>query len=311
MSLSGRVCQQCGASLAPSQESCGDCGKLFADSVQSSSPSLPENLPSPPLNFDNASSPKISLAKRNVKKALMVMGCVILFLLIGTGIFLTFSRSNTNASINTTNAITQSSALITPQPTPQALFSDDFSDNSNNWDVGNGSGYASSIANNILTMSESNHTIFRESLPSISYNDFLATITFTLTKADQNDSVGIYLRAASDHRQGYYIDINGDNTYDIIKISKSTNQNYQAKYLAEPAGSSSLQPIGHKNTLSVVMKGSSMVLIINNTVVQSLTDSDFTAGTIFLFVENGNTSSGVEASFDSIAIYPAPDQLPG
>jgi hypothetical protein len=59
------------------------------------------------------------------------------------------------------------------------------------------------------------------------------------------------------------------------------------------------------------MKGSSIVLLINDKVVDSITDSNYTSGQIALFAENGRTSSGVNAVFNNIAVYPAPDKLPG
>jgi len=61
----------------------------------------------------------------------------------------------------------------------------------------------------------------------------------------------------------------------------------------------------------VVMKGASIVLLINDKVVESIIDSGYTSGQIALFAENGRTSSGVSAIFNSIAVYPAPGKLPG
>lgn len=58
------------------------------------------------------------------------------------------------------------------------------------------------------------------------------------------------------------------------------------------------------------MKGVNIVLVINNTVVKSVRDGEFTSGEIMLFIENGNSSSGVVASFDAVAVYTAPEHLP-
>ncbi len=46
---------------------------------------------------------------------------------------------------------------------------------------------------------------------------------------------------------------------------------------------------------------------MNNTVVTTLTDSDYTRGQIALFVNNGETSDGVTAVFSSIVVYPLSD----
>src|SRR5439155_21692340 len=107
-------------------------------------------------------------------------------------------------------------------PTAQPLFSDNFADNSKGWSTGSGSGFSSIIANNLLSLSEANHKILDNPIPSgdspAIYSDFSVTTTFTISRADQNDSVGLYVRGDDDLKQGYFIDIFGDNSYDIVKV---------------------------------------------------------------------------------------------
>ncbi|GAC1643070.1 MAG: hypothetical protein NVS4B12_06940 [Ktedonobacteraceae bacterium] len=246
----------------------------------------------------------------NTERALL-LACVLVLILFFGGLLIFFRQQGDTKTTSTPAPRTFGALHLTPTPTLSALFFDNFSDNSQNWDVGSEARYGSAINNGMLTMMEANHKPFREPVPSnIAYDDFSVAVTMTLLTGDQNDSVGLYLRANGTTGQGYYIDIYGDNTYDIAKISVDAAQKIHASYLAEPQHTSVLHPEGQKNTVMVIMKGVSIVLLINNTVVKSVRDSEFSSGKIMLFVENGNSSNGVTASFDSIAVYTAPEHLP-
>ena len=196
-------------------------------------------------------------------------------------------------------------------PTATALFSDNFSDNSQNWDVGVEPKEGSTINNGTLTLMASNNQSFREPLPSnVTYDDASIATTITLLRGDQNDSVGLYFRANESTGQGYSIDIYGNDTFAISKVTVDAAQKTHSTYLAEPQYSSALHTKGQKNDVRVIMKGVNIVLVINDTVVKSVRDGEFTSGEIMLFVENGNSSTGVVASFDAVAVYAAPEHLP-
>ncbi len=246
----------------------------------------------------------------NKEKALLLACAFVLVLFLG-GVLL-FIRQHGDAKTTTGPARRTFGALqLVSSPTATPIFSDNFSDNSQNWDVGTEAKYGSTINNGTLTMTEANHKPFREPLPSNSvYDDASVAVTITLLQGDQNDSVGLYLRANGSTGQGYYVDIYGDDTYDIAKITVDAAQKVHAKYLAEPQHSSALHSKGQKNNVLVITKGATIVLLINDTVVKSVSDGEFASGKTMLFVENGNSSSGVMASFDAIAVYAAPEHLP-
>ena len=242
-----------------------------------------------------------------------ILGGILLVLVLACSglVYVAAKNINTVNTAPTPTATATQAPTAVPTPAVQALFSDNFADNSKNWDVGGATGYSSAISNNALTMKEANHKIFREPIPTnSSYSDFSIAMTFTLMKGDMNDSVGLFLRSATDGQQGYYVDVFGDDTYDILKIYPDANQQNQATYLAQPAPSSALHTEGQQNTMTVIMKGTNIVLLFNNTVVQSVTDNTFTGGPAFLFIENGKSSDGVIATFNTVAIYPPPAQLP-
>jgi len=244
------------------------------------------------------------------KRVLLLAALLICVLCLGS--LLLTARQQGNAKTSTTrNSETFDGILATAGTALPTLFSDNFSDNSQNWNVGNDAMHGSSVDDGTLTMMATNHKPFREPLPSDTvYDDFAVATSVTILQGDQNDSVGLYLRANGTTRQGYAIDINGDDTFDIAKNTVDANQKNHTTYLVKPQHASALHTKGQKNNLLVIMKGSNIVLLINNTVVKLVQDRDFTSGRIMLFVANGTSSSGVTASFDTIAVYTAPEHLP-
>jgi Domain of Unknown Function (DUF1080) len=210
----------------------------------------------------------------------------------------------------TTPAASATTNEVTPTPTP--LFSDDFVDNTKGWYISNVAGYTRMLMVSGLELTDTNHKSLIESLPTThSFDDFSLITTLTLEQGDKNDSVGIYLRGDSNLDHDYRINIFGDNTYSISKEYLDTNNAPQSLYLVPPTHLPQLKPLGAPNKVTVIMQGSIMQLLINDTYVNTLSDPDYTKGQIALFVTNGMTSQGVTAIFSSIEITPMPNQLPG
>lgn len=226
----------------------------------------------------------------------------------------TVAAVNTVATTTATTSTEISTETPTPavSPTPPPLFSDDFVDNSKGWATGDVSGYTRVVGNQMLLLTATNHKMLIESIPtSTTYSDFSLTITFKLIMADAQDSMGLYLRGDSNLDHDYRIDIFGNNTYSISKETLDSEDNSQTINLAGPVQNAHLAPERQTNTLTMIMKGSQLTLILNGTVVQTLTDTDYKQGQIALFVSHGPASAGVSAVFNSIEIDHAPDQLPG
>jgi hypothetical protein len=251
------------------------------------------------------------------KQLKLIVGLVVLllFILLSSGILFVARIADGkelthHASAGTTTA-TAPRATPTPSLTPQPLFFDNFLDNKHGWYTSDVSGYTRLIDNNVLTLSDTNHRVLTESLPtSTTFDDFSITATFTLLEADVHDSVGLYLRGDSNLDHDYRVDVFGDSSYALSKESLDVDHNPVITYLISPTRTSALKPLGQQNTLTVIMKGSDLTLLINNTMVNSLVDTDYTRGQIALFVNNSAVSHGVTAIFSSIVVYPVPDQLP-
>ena len=234
---------------------------------------------------------------------------VALLIIILGGIFLTLRLANKKAYTSTPPQKTSTPTQIpTMQGTVLPLFSDDFVDNSNGWSVANVAGYTRMLQEDALTLSDTSHSVLVESIPTRTlFTNFSLTTIFTFTQGDQNDSVGLYLRGDSNLDHDYRVDIFGNNTYAISKETLNASNTLEQTYLVQPIYTSLLKPIGLKNTLTVSMRGPTMIAQINGQTIHTLKDMDYTHGQIALFVSNGQTSHGVTAKFHNLVIYPLLD----
>ncbi len=233
---------------------------------------------------------------------------LLLVLVIASGSFM-YTQARGNEVRTTGNVIASPSATPvlsqTAQAVTQPLFYDDFADTSKGWYQGSVPGYTRVIANNSLTLADANHEIMPESLPSTEiFKDFKLTVTYTLIQAAVDDSVGLYVRGDSYLDHDYRVDIYPNKTYAISKEFLGTSKQQQVQYLVAPTPSGSLRPAGEPNTICVIMQGTQLVLELNGKIVSSVSDPDYSSGQIALFVQNSVTSGGVEAFFQSVAVYP-------
>lgn len=254
----------------------------------------------------NVNNHKVRLIGAVAFLLIMVISGTIFFYVQGKS-----SKTSSNSNVSPTVRKATPTPTLTARSTPQPLFFDDFTDRSKGWYLGSTSGYTRVIDNNTLILADSNHTILTESLPTgTSFNDFIVSVTFTILQANQDDSVGLYLRGDSNLDHDYRIDIYGNSTYAVSKEFLDATKSPQVRFLVNPTHASELKPAGRPNTMTVMMKGPELVLLVNGTIVNSVTDSDYTSGQIALFVQNSELSSEVEISFSSVVVYPAPDHLP-
>lgn len=258
------------------------------------------------------SNPEKRYKNRTVKTKLVVSIITLLLVVLASGVLIFFYEVGSGASQARKNATT---GLRTPISTGQSitkpLFTDDFSDVSNGWAVGSASGYTRIINDGTLTLANENHTTLTESLPTnLTFDDFSLTVTFSLLQATAGDSVGLYIRGDTNLDHDYRIDFYVDGSYTISKEYLDQQDLPQETLLQPSTFTSALRPTGASNTVTVMMKGSTMMLIINKRVVTTVIDDAYTSGQIALFVHNSLASNKVEADFSSAVVYPAPVVLP-
>lgn len=255
--------------------------------------------------------------QKNPHVGCLISTVLLLSLLVGGSLFF-LMRSGGNARGPDANQETPTpspTAIPTATPPPQSLFFDTFADNSHDWSITNdpgNSGYVREIANNELTLIDINpKTTLIESLPTTEvFGDCMITVDFTIASANPGDSVGVYVRGDSNLDHDYRVELNGNNTFDIAKEYLDFNQQPQSNYLDGPESSPAIHPLGQQNKLTVILKGTTIVLMINNTKVSTVTDNDYSSGQIALFARVGPTSSGVTATVHKVEVDPVTDHLP-
>src|SRR5260370_9222450 len=250
--------------------------------------------------------------------------CLLLLLIISAILFVpsikgTGKPSSRHPSSRSGQTATPDIAATTLTPTlsvtPTPLFFDDFIENSQDWalsGLNDTSGYLRTMVNNQLILSDTNHKILIESLPThTTFSDFSLSVTFTLLKGDENDCVGLYLRGDSNLDHDYRIDIFGNNRFAINKELLNPDKTARTQILAGPVASPLLIPKNQATQLTVMMKGPFMVLAINGTIPASLVDAYYSRGQIALFVNNRSTSDLGSPSFTSVRVHQPPDHRPG
>lgn len=256
--------------------------------------------------------------KRTGKQHKLYLWVAVILLIIvgGSSAFFIYFEGNqeTATSQHISTATATATPTITPNistPTvPRLLFFDDFLDNTKGWAISDTDDYTRTISDGKLTLSAFNHKLLVESLPTNPVHDFSLSMTFTLQQADKNDSIGLFLRGDSNLDHDYRIDIYGNSTYAISKESLDEDNQQVIKTMVDQTHTPRLKGIGQQNILTVMMKGSEMVLLLNGAIIQTVSDTDYTRGQIAIFVENGSTSNGATASISSVFLYSAPEQLP-
>ncbi len=249
-----------------------------------------------------------------------------LAIIIGSSIIIATTRANSQENVSSAHSALQSTSTVdilstplataaaTPivSQTPNPLFYEDFADNSKGWAITDSPDFTRTLDDNKLTLAVMNHNILTETVPvSTTFGDCTININFTLLKADAHDSVGVYVRGDSLLFHDYRIDIFGDSTVALSKEYLDLNKKPQTLEFEKTARIPSLVTIKKANMLTVIMKGPYVMVQINGTTIKTLVDSDYTRGQIALFVNNGPSSDGAIAAFNSVIITGEPDQLPG
>lgn len=196
-----------------------------------------------------------------------------------------------------------------PKETP--LFADPLINDASGWNLQSSPGkYTVAIGSNGLALESDEHKLLWELLPGQrSYSNFTLVVNAELTKGDQNNGYGVYIRGManeeSDLATYYRFELYGDGSYAIFKGVVGPNDESSAikvvGYFLNPA----IQKAGKVNQVMIVANGASLELIVNGQMVKSFDDASYKAGAIALFVSNlPEAQAGAQAQFSRLAIYP-------
>ncbi len=246
--------------------------------------------------------------KRGLKVPLIATIVTVLLILSFSGLFLMqISKGKSPQSATSTETPTPTptpTSIYMETPPPQAVFYDTFINNALGWSTVSTAGYYRTVKSRKLILTNTNPgTTLIESLPTNSiYDNFTVSVDLTILKAGGNDSVGIYIRGDSNLDHDYRIDLKGDGTFDIAKEYLDSKNHPQSIFLDGPRNSSALNPPGAQNTVTVIVDGSQLQLLLNNVKVSTVHDSDYATGQVALFARAGGDSSGVTVSFSKVEV---------
>lgn len=335
-------CMRCGLPLMPDMPVCRNCGwynalppQQFANSVPNmqgqqtnyngfanaqpgvyiAPPTMSGNTFQPAMNgyaqgnYYQQQPPQPQQQKRgpNVVAILLVIVALLLFIGGGSiaGYFFFFKNQSQNTVI-----ITPTAAIVTPSIKP--LFSDNFQNNANKWNLTSNSGqYSVTVGGSQMVLEDDHNKLLWEIVPGQTFSDFRLDVDAKLSKGDKKNGYGVYIRGIAS--QGidiglyYRFELYGDGTYAIYKGTLDAN--------GIPVGTSftnndyipnaAIQTEGTTNHITIIARGSSMEFRVNNVSLLTINDSAYRGGEVALFVSNlPSAPPTAQAIFAHLAIFP-------
>jgi hypothetical protein len=245
--------------------------------------------------------------KRSPNTVLMIGIMILMVIFLGAGVDYFYVTSHPGK-------ITTATPAFTPGPTPSTppLFSDMFQNNNNGWDLSSMPGqYTVKVNGGSIVLEDDDHKLLSELVPGAKvYSNFELTVVASLSKGDQNNGYGVYIRGALDQNNDlatyYRFELFGDGSYGIYKGTVDANGNSQSNTLVNPTSNQAIQKQGGINHLAIVANGPSMAFIVNGQTLSTITDDSYTGGSLALFVSNlpAPTPAGAQATFSNLAVYP-------
>jgi hypothetical protein len=292
-----QTCRRCGVVLPPNEYLCYRCGYNNL-----SHPGAAQNGP------QAAASPKAKQRRSRRELPLVfiigVVGLFILLLEVGT-----YGSQYLSAQLKAHTQALATQIAARPKGTP--LFSDTFANDANGWNLqSEAPAFAVSLKGGALTLEDNNHTLLWEMVPGTrSYSDFKLLVDATLTRGDQNDGYGVYIRGTanqqSDFATYYRFELYGDGTYAIFKGIVDANGKSTDTKIVDYTQSAAIQPQGKVNHILITANGSSLSFMVNNQTLKTFDDSSYDSGSVALFVSNlPEAKPGAQAQFSNFAIYP-------
>ena len=159
-------------------------------------------------------------------------------------------------------------------------------------------------------MEDDDHLVLPEFIPgNRNFSDFKLAVDALLSKGDQNNGYGVFIRGASNQNSPlatyYRLELYGDGSYAVFKGVVDANGKTNNTTLVDNMQSSVIQPQGGQNHIEITAKGPSITLSLNGQMLKTFSDNSYTGGSIALFVSNlPDAQPGAQAKFSNLAIYP-------
>ena len=190
------------------------------------------------------------------------------------------------------------------------LFVDKFINDSSGWNQQSVPGsYTVTLGSGVLALENDKQSLLWESLPgTMTYNNFQLTINARLSKGDQNNGYGVYIRGAAnggnDLATYYRFELYGDGSYAIFKGTTDAAGKTVDTKLVDFLLNSAIAKKGNTNRIRIIARGPKLSFIVNDHLLQTVTDTSYTSGSIALFVSNlPEAKPGVQVQFSNLAVY--------
>ncbi|HEU5227912.1 MAG TPA: family 16 glycoside hydrolase [Ktedonobacteraceae bacterium] len=270
---------------------------------------------SPPLNpaampaslrtgmLSDAPSPPLPPKKRRGPSAGVIIGIGLLIIVLIAGGLTSYMLFLNGSAPQTT---TPSAPAVKDTP----IFTDAFTNNNNGWNLqGDPGKFSAAVSNGKMVLEDDNHSLLWELVPgSKTFSNFKLAVDAVLSKGDQNNGYGVFIRGASNQNSElatyYRFALYGDGSYAIFKGSVDANGNTTNTRLQDYALDPAIKKGGGLNHIIVVANGPAMTLIVNGQPLKTVSDNSYTSGSVALFVINLNPSkTGGQATFSNFGIY--------
>jgi predicted nucleic acid-binding Zn ribbon protein len=262
-----------------------------------------------PANMNGFSSGSLPKNQKQEKRTWLMIGMialVVILIAVSLGGYFVFSKSG-NTALEPKPSYTPA-----PLPTGKPLFSDQFTNNNNGWDLTSCSGqFSVKVGNGSMTLEDDNNRLLWEIVPGGRvFSNFYLTVDAVLSKGSQDNGYGIYIRGASnqslDIATYYRFEIYGDGSYAIFKGTQNASGTLNVVKLVDYTISPAIHTQGQVNQIAINANGPGLSFYVNGQLIKFVTDNTYTNGSIAMFVSNlPNSPPGVQATFSHFVIYPA------
>ena len=302
---SALTCPRCNVVLPLNETACYNCGTRLTPSVAS--------IPVSSLKTPTPSQLRKHNDQRPSKRASLVYFVVTLLVIAIFG-YAGIRASGFSFSSLTGSTYTGAANGLFKESFPalkgSPLFADSFTGDTSGWNLQSVPGnYTVNIGGGALALENDKQKLLWEPLPGTrTYGNFALTANATLTKGDANNGYGFYIRGTAgqgNELASYYrFELYGDGSFAIFKGSTNANgQSVDTKlvnFLLNPA----IAKKGKTNHVLIIARGSRLSFIVNNHILQTVTDTSYTSGSVALFVSNlPEAKPGAQAQFSQLVVY--------
>ena len=205
------------------------------------------------------------------------------------------AEANAIATQNATNATATATVyqnLYNQSTSGTPALSDPLSDNSNGngWNVGtNNSGGSCQFAGGAYHISQTRTNYFWSCTTSGNFSDFAYQVQMQIIKGDDG-GVAFRVNITNNTFYGYVFAVGQNGSYQLFVCPPNTTS---CNSLSSSSSSAINQGLNQTNLVTVIVKGNTITLYVNQQEIESMTDSTFSHGQIGVIAEDNSNATEV------------------